>query len=58
MKPEKRLEILEAFASSKAYEFDGFVIAYLAAHPEEPEPIVVEEKKALTSEDSTDGTSQ
>lgn len=35
MNATKRLEILEAFASSKAYEFNGFVQRYLEAHPEE-----------------------
>lgn len=48
MNATKRLEILEAFASSKAYEFNGFVQRYLEAHPEEPsvtvvvEPLIVE----------------
>ena len=40
MNPEIRSIILEAFASSKAHEFDGFVHAYLEAHPEQPEPLV------------------
>lgn len=39
MKPETRLAVLEAFASSKPTEFDGFVIRYLEAHPEAPEPV-------------------
>ena len=34
MKPETRLALLEAFASSKAAEFDGFTHAYLEEHPE------------------------
>ena len=40
MKQTKRVAILEAFASSKPYEFDGFVAQYLQLHPE-PEPVVV-----------------
>jgi hypothetical protein len=36
----KRLEILEAFASSKPTEFDGFTALYLEQHPEQPEPLV------------------
>ena len=43
MNPEKRLEILEEFASSKPTEFDGFTLAYLEAHPEQPEPIITAE---------------
>jgi hypothetical protein len=35
MNQQKRLEILEAFASSKCREFDGFKNAYLEAHPEQ-----------------------
>jgi hypothetical protein len=34
MNQTKRLEVLEAFASSKPTEFDGFARAYLEAHPE------------------------
>lgn len=34
MNSEKRLEILEAFASSKPTEFDGFAIQWLREHPE------------------------
>ena len=40
MKQTKRNAILEAFASSKPYEFDGFVAQYLQRYPE-LEPVVV-----------------
>ena len=34
LKPETKLAILEAFARSKPYEFDGFTARYLEEHPE------------------------
>ena len=43
LNPQTRLEILEAFASSKPTEFDGFTHAYIEAHPEQPEPIIAAE---------------
>jgi hypothetical protein len=48
MNPEKRLEILEAFASSKPTEFDGFTLEYLSRFPEVVEPIVVEDAPKRT----------
>jgi hypothetical protein len=41
MNPQRRLEILEAFASSKAREFDGFVIQWVEQHPEPVESLSV-----------------
>lgn len=40
MNKNRRLEILEAFAQSKGYEFTGFTMRYLEQYPEQPEPIV------------------
>jgi hypothetical protein len=34
MNKDRRLAVLEAFASSKPREFDGFVLAWEQAHPE------------------------
>jgi len=35
MNKELRLNILEAFARSKAYEFDGFTTRYIEEHPQQ-----------------------
>jgi hypothetical protein len=69
LNPEKRLELLEAFASSKPAEFDGFTAAWLEQHPEpaaeEPtvvtalvEPIPVEEEKPKRKRKTTEESSQ
>jgi len=42
--PEQQLALLQAFAKSKQYEFQGFKAMWLLSHPEteEPVPVVVE----------------
>lgn len=42
MKAKRRLEILEAFASSKPTEFDGFAILYQMQHPEQTPTVSTE----------------
>lgn len=51
MNSERRRQLLEEFASSKAAEFEGFKAAWLERYPESvvealvaPEPVVVEVK--------------
>ena len=39
MNSERRLELLEAFASSKAAEFEGFKADWLMRYPEPVEPL-------------------
>jgi hypothetical protein len=43
MNTERRLALLEAFAKSKSYEFQGFRVRWLEQHPEPEEPEVVAE---------------
>lgn len=51
----KRTEIMEAFVSSKAYEFNGFLLRYMQEHPEEAATpvaavIVAAEEKPVAAE--------
>lgn len=40
MNSEQRLALLEAFAKSKQYEFNGFTVKWFEEHPEPVEPTV------------------
>ena len=50
MNPDKRIEILEAFASSKPTEFEGFKLQWLQDHPDPVKVVFVPAAAIIESE--------